>query len=90
MFLTAFDGLILELKKHGLTCLAYADDLAVVSKGRQKLKKAIEICMKWTIENKMIINKKKSGILIHEFRKKGKKKEKSRKRNRLNSDSNRI
>ena len=34
MFLTAFDGLILELKKHGLTCLAYADDLAVVSKGR--------------------------------------------------------
>ena len=74
MFLTAFDGLILELKKHGLTCLAYADDLAVVSKGRHKLKKAIEICMKWTQENKMIINKKKSGILIHEFRKKGKKK----------------
>ena len=30
--------------------------------------------MKWTQDNKMIINKKKSGILIHEFRKKGKKK----------------
>ena len=74
MFLTAFDGLLIELKRHGLTCLAYADDLAIVSKGKNQLKKAIEICMKWTLENKMMINKKKSGIIIHEFRKKGRKK----------------
>jgi len=54
--------------------MAYADDLAIVGKSRKKLMKAIEICMKWTLDNKMVINKKKSGIIIHELKKRGKKK----------------
>ena len=54
-----------RLKKEGLHALAYADDLAVVGICKIKLLKAINIIEEWTEENKLIINKKKSGIIIH-------------------------
>ena len=47
---------------------AYADDLAVIDWKRNRAMKAIEIVETWTKNNKMMINKKKSGIMF--FRKK--------------------
>ena len=60
-----FNDLMDRLKKEELHALAYADDLAVVGICKTKLLKAINIIEEWTEENKLIINKKKSGIIIH-------------------------
>ena len=47
---------------------AYADDLAIHAFGNEKLIKAIRIVEEWAANNKMKINKKKSGIIIHKKR----------------------
>ena len=60
-----FNDLIKELKEENHEVLAYADDLAVTGVGKKELKKAIKLIERWTGRNKMKLNKKKSGIIIH-------------------------
>ena len=44
---------------------AYADDLAIIGKDKEKLEEAITIVQNWTDKNKMKINKKKSAIIFY-------------------------
>ena len=44
---------------------AYADDLVIMENGYIKLNKAIDVVESWATKAKMQINKKKSGILLH-------------------------
>ena len=60
-----FNDLIEKLTQELFQTYAYADDLATIGKGRKKIEEAIKIVEVWTRENNMIINKKKSGIIIH-------------------------
>ena len=45
--------------------MAYADDLAIIGFNRSRLREAINIVEKWAKENRIVINKKKSGVMIH-------------------------
>ena len=65
LFLTMFNDLIEKLEAAGFTVLAFADDLSVIGINEENLRKAIKICEEWSEENEMQINKKKSGILLH-------------------------
>ena len=56
---------MVKLKDKGFHALAYADDLCVIGICKTKLLEAIEIIEEWAEQNKLIINKKKSGIVIH-------------------------
>ena len=60
-----FNDLIKELVDNGFDTFAFADDLAVNAFLDKRLKKAIKIIEKWTDDNKMKINRKKSGIIYH-------------------------
>ena len=60
-----FNDLIEELELRGFKVFAYADDLAITGISEQSLKEAINVCENWTLRNKMVINKSKSGILLH-------------------------
>ena len=60
-----FNDLIKELVKNGFDTFAFADDLAVNGFLDRSMKKAIKIIEKWTDDNKMKINRKKSGIIYH-------------------------
>ena len=60
-----FNDLIQELEEEGTDPFAYADDLAINGFKFTKMKKAINQIEKWVTENKMKINKKKSGIIFH-------------------------
>ena len=42
---------------------AYADDLAVVCGGEDKLKQAIKLARSWGVDNKIALNNKKSGVV---------------------------
>ena len=64
LFIIMFNDLIKELEEKGFSVYAYADDLCIVQYTKQKLKKAIGIVEKWTVANKMLINKNKSGIIF--------------------------
>lgn len=68
LFLIAFDDILKELQQIGLRTYAYADDLAITGIGRDDLIMAIRTCEDWTARNKMKINKKKSGIILHQKR----------------------
>ena len=68
LFLIMFNDLLVELNKKGFLTYAYADDLAIVGRYKSQINKAIDITEDWTTKNKMIINKKKSGIIF--FKKK--------------------
>ena len=57
-----------ELNRRGFIALAYADDLAVVGFRKSELKYAIDTVEQWASNNKIIINKKKSGVLIHGYK----------------------
>ena len=63
-----FNDLMLELNSKGFTALAYADDLAVIGFHKSELKRAIDIVEQWAEANKIVINKKKSGVMIHGFK----------------------
>ena len=54
-----FDDLIKMVGDMGYEIFAYADDVAVIGLGVNRL------CEKWTIKNKMKINKAKSGVIWH-------------------------
>ena len=58
------DDLLESLSTICHTCLGFADDTAYICRDLSELHKTIEIIEKWTIENKIPINRKKSGILI--------------------------
>ena len=65
LFLIMFNDLLVELKRLNHKPFAYVDDLAVIGICKANLIEAINVIEKWTEENKMSINKKKSGIIIH-------------------------
>ena len=44
--------------------LCYADDIAIFFENEEKLKTTIKCIKNWTKDNDMIINHKKSGILM--------------------------
>ena len=60
-----FNDLIERLEAAGFTVLAFADDLSVIGTKDINLERAITICNEWAKDNEMEINKKKSGILLH-------------------------
>ena len=60
-----FNDLMVELNKNNFTSLAYADDLAIVGFNKCRLREAISIVELWAYINRIIINKKKSGVMIH-------------------------
>ena len=57
-----------ELRKNNISAFAYADDLVMVGICKANLLKAINIVEQWAMTNKIIINKKKSGVMIHKYR----------------------
>ena len=57
-----------RLRKNNINAYAYADDLAMFGISKSNLLKAINIVEEWARENKLTINKKKSGVMIHKFR----------------------
>ena len=63
-----FDDLIERLKRNKIDAFAYADDLAMIGLSKANLLNAINIVEQWARENKLIINKKKSGVMIHKYR----------------------
>ena len=58
------DDLLDSLEKICHTCLAFADDTGYICRCLEELHKVIDCLEKWSAENKININKKKSGILI--------------------------
>ena len=44
--------------------LFYADDLLTLCTSQQQLRKAIQVIKKWSSENGMVLNSKKSGIVV--------------------------
>ena len=60
-----FNDLLVELDEKGFQVFAYADDLAIIGKKKERLTEAINIVENWTRNNKMQINKKKSGIIFY-------------------------
>ena len=69
LFLIMFNDLIDKLDKEGIKVFAYADDLASIGYGEYKLSRAIRMIERWAEENKMKINRKKSGIIFHKLKK---------------------
>ena len=57
---------MVNLNDQQFIALAYADDLAIVGNKKNRLLQAIEIVTAWSVNNNIAINKKKSGILIHD------------------------
>jgi hypothetical protein len=60
-----FNDLMKKLKEANYNAFAYADDLAIIGICKTKLLKAIDIVEQWAEDNLLIINKKKSGVMIH-------------------------
>ena len=51
-----------------MDAFAYADDLAVIGYNRCRLFKTIDIIEEWAKDNNIVINKKKSGVILHNRR----------------------
>ena len=51
-----------------MDAFAYADDLAVIGFDRCRLFKTLDLAEEWARFNNMVINKKKSGIILHKGR----------------------
>ena len=66
LFNIYINDLIEEIDKISFEILAYADDIAIICKNKKELINVMNIIEKWSINNKIKINKKKSGILILE------------------------
>ena len=63
-----FNDLLIRLEERGFQVYAYADDLAIIGKDRERAEEAIRIVEEWTEENDMKINKKKSGFIFYRKR----------------------
>lgn len=63
------DGLINRMTNEGFYCLGYADDIAVVVKGRfasvvsERTQRAINIIQNWCVREKLNVNPKKTQIV---------------------------
>jgi hypothetical protein len=68
-----FNDLMKKLREKGFMAFAYADDLAIIGICKVKLMEAMDIVEEWVEMNKLTINKKKSGIMIHDYQKKARK-----------------
>ena len=71
-----FNDLKKKLKSKKINAFAYADDLAMVGRCKTNLLEAIDTVEEWAEQNNIIINKKKSGIMIHRTRGKAAKEDK--------------
>ena len=60
-----FNDLMEILEEENLEAFAYADDLAITGKGKWQLNRAIRVVERWAERNRMQINRKKSGIIMH-------------------------
>jgi len=49
--------------------LYYGDDLLSICTSLEQIKKAIQVMSEWSDRNEMLLNKKKSGIIIFANRK---------------------
>jgi hypothetical protein len=63
LFNIYIDDLICDLKTKAFEVLAYADDIAVICRNKEELDRVIDALEKWSLENEIAVNKKKSGIL---------------------------
>ena len=59
---------MVKLKQNNINAFAYADDLAMAGICKANMLDAMNIVEQWALENQLIINKKKSGVMIHKFR----------------------
>ena len=64
LFNIYFDDLLDELNEILHATLAYADDLVIICKNDEELTRGIETLRKWSKANDIMVNEKKSGILI--------------------------
>ena len=64
LFNIYINDLIKEIDENAFEVLAYADDIAVICKNKNELLNVMNIIDKWAINNDVLINKKKSGILV--------------------------
>jgi hypothetical protein len=53
----------------------FADDICVVGKNELEIRKAITLIERWAMDKEMILNKKKSGVMIL-FKRRNRKEEK--------------
>ena len=58
------DDLIRILSEYTYDCLAYADDLAIICQSEEILTRVMNDIQKWSDNNKIRINKSKSGIMM--------------------------
>ncbi len=65
LFTVFINDLLIELNKQGLQVFAYADDIAILGHGDKALDQAWKTIWQWTEDNKMQVNKAKSGIIVH-------------------------
>lgn len=65
LFNIYIDSLIEQLVGAGaFEVLAYADDIAIICRDEDELNKVIDTLDKWSLENDILINKKKSGVMV--------------------------
>jgi len=64
LFNIYIDDLLDDLNLICFCILAYADDTVFMCESKEHLLKAIEILEKWCVDNRIGVNKKKSGIII--------------------------
>ena len=63
-----FNDLMVKLNANNFISFAYADDLAIIGFNKCRLLQAIDIVENWAKDNKITINKMKSGVMIHQSR----------------------
>ena len=64
LFNIYINDLIITIKNNAYDVLAYADDIAVITKNYDELINTMKIIENWAENNDMNINKKKCGILV--------------------------
>jgi hypothetical protein len=64
LFNLYINDLVIELGSRCYETLAYADDLAVICKDNNELDISIKTIDKWSENNDILVNRKKSGIFI--------------------------
>ena len=63
LFNLYINDLIEKIKKVAFEVLAYADDIAILCSCEREINLVIDVVERWTEENKLILNKKKSAIM---------------------------
>ena len=64
LFNLYINDLIEDIDKMAFEILAYADDLAVICENETTLVEVMKVIHRWSEENGIMVNKKKSGILV--------------------------